>query len=169
MLPRLLRLHPKTFRGLIRLSKEAEQEGAYRVAKRLQAVVLSNRHWLEVYQLPPYSPELNPTERLWQYTRKNGTHDRCFASQNELLATLTRVFEDTQSYPELNRFRLLPFGYNRAPLFMRGRIVSAHYTSSDGLGIRMGTHFLPRGRLPVHGGLECAKEGIRFGEPKFAP
>jgi transposase len=25
--------------------------------------------------LPPYSPELNPTERLWQYTRKNGTHN----------------------------------------------------------------------------------------------
>ena len=38
MLPRLLRLHPQTYRRLIRLSNEAEQEGAYRVAKRLQAV-----------------------------------------------------------------------------------------------------------------------------------
>jgi transposase len=26
----------------------------------------ANRHWLEVHQLPPYSPELNPTERLWR-------------------------------------------------------------------------------------------------------
>ena len=69
----------------------------------------SNRHWLEVHQLPPYSPELNPTERLWQYTRKNGTHDRYFASQGELVATLTRVFADMQSYPELIRPRLLPF------------------------------------------------------------
>ena len=69
----------------------------------------SNRHWLEVHQLPPYSPELNPTERLWQYTRKNGTHDRYFASQGELVATLTRVFGDMQSYPELIRPRLLPF------------------------------------------------------------
>lgn len=69
----------------------------------------SNRHWLEVHQLPPYSPELNPTERLWQYTRKNGTHDRYFASQGDLLATLTRVFGDMQSYPELIRPRLLPF------------------------------------------------------------
>jgi hypothetical protein len=42
MLPRLLRLHPLTYRRLIRLSKEAEQEGAYRVAKRLQAVVLNS-------------------------------------------------------------------------------------------------------------------------------
>jgi transposase len=41
MLPRLLRLHPATHRRLIRWSKEAERDGAYRVAKRLQAVVLN--------------------------------------------------------------------------------------------------------------------------------
>jgi transposase len=69
----------------------------------------SNRHWLEVHQLPPYSPELNPTERLWQYTRKNGTPDRYFASPGDLLATLTRVVTDMQSYPDLIRPRLLPF------------------------------------------------------------
>ena len=51
-----------------------------------------NRHWLEVQQLPPYSPELNPTERLWQHTRRTGTHNRYFASQAELVATLRRVF-----------------------------------------------------------------------------
>jgi transposase len=42
MLPRLLRLHPNTQHRLIRLSKEAEREGAYRVAKRLHAVVLNS-------------------------------------------------------------------------------------------------------------------------------
>ena len=41
MLPRLLRLHPSTHQRLIRLSKEAERDGAYRVAKRLRAVVLN--------------------------------------------------------------------------------------------------------------------------------
>jgi transposase len=41
MLPRLLHLHPATHRRLVRLSKEAERDGAYRVAKRLQAVVLN--------------------------------------------------------------------------------------------------------------------------------
>ena len=68
-----------------------------------------NRPWLEVPQLPPYSPEFNPTERLWQYTRKNGTHNRYFASQAELVATLARVFGDMQSYPDLIRPSLLPF------------------------------------------------------------
>jgi transposase len=42
MLPRLLRLHPSTYQRLIRLSKEVEREGAYRVAKRLRAVVLNS-------------------------------------------------------------------------------------------------------------------------------
>jgi len=41
MLPRLLRLHPATHRRLVRLSKEAERDGVYRVAKRLQAVILN--------------------------------------------------------------------------------------------------------------------------------
>jgi transposase len=41
MLPRLLHLHPATRRRLTRLSKEAERDGAYRVAKRLQAIVLN--------------------------------------------------------------------------------------------------------------------------------
>jgi transposase len=42
MLPRVLQLHPSTYQRLNRLSKEAERDGAYRVAKRLRAVVLNS-------------------------------------------------------------------------------------------------------------------------------
>jgi len=69
----------------------------------------ANHHWLEVHQLPAYSPELNPTERLWQYTRQNGTPNRYFANQAELASTLTRVFTEMQSYPELIHSYLVPF------------------------------------------------------------
>ena len=69
----------------------------------------SNRHWLEGHQLPPYSPELNPTERLWQHTRKTGTHNRFFACKDALVATLTRVFEEMQSHPQLISSYLAPF------------------------------------------------------------
>jgi transposase len=69
----------------------------------------SNRHWLEVHHLPPYSPEMNPTERLWQHTRKTGTHNRYFATPGELVATLTRVFEEMQACPTSIRSYLLPF------------------------------------------------------------
>jgi transposase len=69
----------------------------------------SNRRWLEVHQLPPYSPEFNPTERLWQHTRKNGTHNRYFQSIDGLVSTLKRVFGDMQSQPSTIKGYLLPF------------------------------------------------------------
>jgi hypothetical protein len=43
MLRRMLQLHPSTYQRLIRLSKEAEKDGAYRVAKRLRAVILNSQ------------------------------------------------------------------------------------------------------------------------------
>lgn len=43
MVPRIIRLRPKTFEKLSRLRKEAEEEGSYRVAKRLHAVLLNSQ------------------------------------------------------------------------------------------------------------------------------
>jgi transposase len=68
-----------------------------------------NRDWLEVHNLPPYSPEFNPTERLWQHTRKNGTHNRYFATVTELLCTLKRVFDGMQMDPSTIKNYLVPF------------------------------------------------------------
>jgi transposase len=68
----------------------------------------ANRHWLEVHQLPSYSPEFNPVERLWRHTRKNGTHDRYFTTEAELVGTQSRVFGEMQSHSELIRSYLLP-------------------------------------------------------------
>src|SRR5437016_5189752 len=70
---------------------------------------ISNRQWLKVHQLPAYCPELNPTERLRQHTRKAGTHNRFFMTVAELAATVTRVFADMQRYPILIEAYLAPF------------------------------------------------------------
>ncbi len=43
MVPRLLRLSAKNRQRLIRLRKEAEREGACRVARRLHPVILNSR------------------------------------------------------------------------------------------------------------------------------
>jgi len=42
MRPRILQLHYKTVEKLRRLKREAEQDGAYRVAKRIHSVLLNN-------------------------------------------------------------------------------------------------------------------------------
>jgi len=86
-----------------------QDNASYHKDKDVWAWFRKNRHWLEVHQLPPYSPELNPAERLWQHTRKKGTHNRYFATLDELTATLTRVFGEIQTTPDIIRSYLQPF------------------------------------------------------------
>lgn len=86
-----------------------QDNASYHKEREVWAWFKSNRRWLEVHQLPPYSPEFNPAERLWQHTRKNGTHNRYFVSKEELTRTLRRVFGEMQSKPSTIRGYLLPF------------------------------------------------------------
>ena len=44
--------------------------------------------------LPPYSPELNPIERVWRITRKEKTHNRFFEKIDILKSTLTSYFRN---------------------------------------------------------------------------
>ena len=37
--------------------------------------------------LPPYSPQLNPTERLWQWLRRHVTRNRLFDDEEERIVT----------------------------------------------------------------------------------
>src|SRR5437899_12666421 len=50
-----------------------QDNASYHKDKDVWGWFKSNRHWLEVHQLPAYCPELNPTERIWQHTRRTGT------------------------------------------------------------------------------------------------
>jgi transposase len=58
-----------------------------------------HRKYVEVYNLPPYSPELNALERIWHHTRLHGTHNRYFSTQDELHSTLTSTFRSIQMNP----------------------------------------------------------------------
>ncbi len=68
-----------------------------------------NRKWIEVYNLPAYSPEFNAAEPLWKYTRKEGTHNKCFRSQKEVEDTLHEVFAKIRKDPENIKGYLRPF------------------------------------------------------------
>jgi len=48
--------------------------------------------------LPPYSPELNPIERVWRITRRKVTHNRYFSSIENLEETLINQFAEWE-YP----------------------------------------------------------------------
>lgn len=53
--------------------------------------------------LPPYSPELNPVEPVWDYLREHYFANRVFPSLGRVDAQLCAVFRDLDAKPELVR------------------------------------------------------------------
>lgn len=56
---------------------------------------------IELVQLPGYSPDLNPIERLWQWMREEVTHNYCHETLHDLfvacLAFITRINQDPEA------------------------------------------------------------------------
>jgi len=42
--------------------------------------------------LPPYSPDMNPIERVWKLTRRQATHNRYFPTLDDTVAAVEQVF-----------------------------------------------------------------------------
>jgi len=61
-------------------------------AKELKEFFETNQQRLEFIYLPPYSPELNPIERVWRITRRKVTHNRYFPSIEDLRLALVSQF-----------------------------------------------------------------------------
>jgi len=47
--------------------------------------------------LPPYSPELNPIERVWKLTRRKATHNQYFPTLDLIVERVEEVFEPWQT------------------------------------------------------------------------
>jgi len=62
----------------------------------LQSFLEQHQSQLELLYLPPYSPELNPIERFWQYLKQESVYNTGFSTLVELEAYLA---------PILSRFR----------------------------------------------------------------
>ena len=79
----------------------------------------TNRRYGEVLQLPPYWPELNATERIWNYTRKYVTHNRFFERPQDLCDALFGRFDYVRHHPQEIEDLLNPFFDFDVELFMR--------------------------------------------------
>lgn len=53
--------------------------------------------------LPPYSPELNPIERVWKLTRRKATHNRYFLTLGHVIEGVEEVFVTWQDGHETLR------------------------------------------------------------------
>ncbi len=64
----------------------------YHHAKRLKPILERYRHRIELLFLPPYSPDLNPMERIWWYMRKKITHNRGIKTLDERIKDFDNLF-----------------------------------------------------------------------------
>lgn len=71
----------------------------YHHARVVQEWVQENADRIELHFLPPYSPEFNPIEILWRQTKRIATHNRYFATLNDLHRKLFRRFNRYQGNP----------------------------------------------------------------------
>lgn len=65
----------------------------YHHARELRRWLSSNRKHLELLFLPPYSPDLNPVERVWKLTRRLCTHNQYFEKLERLVAVVEFQFK----------------------------------------------------------------------------
>jgi len=62
-------------------------------AKALEPWLKKHRKTIQLDFLPPYSPELNAIERVWKLTRRLCTHNRYFATMEELVEIVFMQFD----------------------------------------------------------------------------
>lgn len=64
----------------------------YHHAVLLAPLLYRYRKVLRMEFLPPYSPQLNPIERVWKLTRRLATHNQYFATLDQLVCAVTERF-----------------------------------------------------------------------------
>lgn len=65
----------------------------YHHAILLAPLLRKYRKVLTLLFLPPYSPQLAPIERVWKLARRLATHNRFFATLDELLRAVESCFD----------------------------------------------------------------------------
>ena len=53
---------------------------------------------IQIEYLPPYSPELNPVEKLWQWLRRHACRNRLFESTENLINVLSTTLKNMSNF-----------------------------------------------------------------------
>ena len=71
--------------------------GPAHVSKKTRAFVASIKDKLELYYLPPYSPELNPDELVWNDLKNNTVGRSVVTSKEEFKAVVIKNMNELRS------------------------------------------------------------------------
>jgi len=80
-------------------------------AKRLKPILERYKHRIELIFLPPYSPDLNPVERVWWLMRKEITHNRYVKSMEQRICDFENWCENIDNHKIKNVCNLIENNY----------------------------------------------------------
>jgi len=80
----------------------------YHHARKIKEWLEKNSEKIELHFLPPYSPNLNPVEKVWKKVKKESVHNKHFRTQEELKVNLFRRFNRIQGNPASVRNLIKP-------------------------------------------------------------
>ncbi len=72
---------------------------SYHISAELQTFYAAHPDRLTVYQLPSYSPDLNPIEALWKKVKKDATHLRWFPHFTDVVTKVTETLTKLAGLP----------------------------------------------------------------------
>ena len=70
-------------------------------AEEVKRLIDAERDRLEVHRLPPYAPELNPDEQLWNWLKNKELVNCVHTTLRELSARLSKAIRTIRCYPEI--------------------------------------------------------------------
>lgn len=94
-LQKIIRQHPN--RKIIIVADNARPH----IAKLIKEFVMSNKKKIAIYQLPPYSPDLNPDEHVWSYLKAYELKDHQAQKTDELKVLTIRKMHKIQRNSQL--------------------------------------------------------------------
>lgn len=66
-------------------------------AKAVRKLLAKYAQRIQLQWLPPYTPELNPQEDIWQHMRRQVTHNHYFEQMDSLLAALDHFHQELET------------------------------------------------------------------------
>jgi transposase len=69
-------------------------------AKAVRKLLAKYSNRIQLEWLPPYSPELNPQEDIWQHMRRRVTHNHYFEDMNSLLEAVDQFHSKLENNPK---------------------------------------------------------------------
>jgi transposase len=77
-----------------------QDNASYHTSGPLQTFYTTNADRLTIYQLPAYSPDLNPIEGIWQKVKEGATHLRYFPHFADLVTKVDTTLTTLAGTPD---------------------------------------------------------------------